>query len=211
MSIKKGKKWGCIVSEIRIVKRSAIETEDDLIQAIISQPEMMDDLEVVASLGLPYACIAAGYFRNFVWDVLHGYEVRTPNHDVDVLYYDSTCMDEEMEKEYDARLQQMNPNRQWSVKNQARMHIKSGRSPFQSVEEAMLHWPETATAIGARLMNNGSGCIELVTPFGLDDLLSLRIVQSPYCNDQQLFMQRIENKKWLRHWPQLKVELEQEK
>lgn len=192
--------------DYRIMKRQAIHNGDGLIQAIICQPEMMADLETVASLGLPDACIAAGYFRNFVWDVLHGYEIRTPNHDVDVLYYDSSCIDEKVEKQYDARLYQMNPNRQWSVKNQARMHIKSGHPPFESVEEAMLHWPETATAIGARL--NSSGSVELVAPFGLTDLLALRLSPSPYCNDRQLLMQRMKSKEWLRHWPRLEVEPE---
>ncbi|MEF2966025.1 nucleotidyltransferase family protein [Paenibacillus sp. M1] len=164
---------------------------------------MMADLKAVAGLGLPQGCIAAGYFRNFVWDALHGYSGRTPLHDVDVLYYDPECREEEAEKEYDARLRVLNPKRAWSVKNQARMHLKNGDSPYGSVEEAMLHWPETATAVGARL--DAAGNIEIIAPFGLSDLLELRVRQSPYFHERSIFEGRIREKEWLRIWPRLTV------
>lgn len=183
-----------------------ISTVDDLKRAIIQQPEMMADLEAVAALGLPQGCIAAGYFRNFVWDVLHGYTVRTPLHDVDVLYYNPDFLEEEAEKEYDARLRGINPALNWSVKNQARMHLKNGEPPYRSVEDAMLHWPETATAVGARLKGGADGAnIEIVAPFGLDDLLGLQVRQSPFFRDRNVFMNRIRDKEWLRIWPRLQV------
>ncbi|WP_410770048.1 nucleotidyltransferase family protein [Fontibacillus sp. BL9] len=164
---------------------------------------MMADLKAVASLGLPQGCIAAGYFRNFVWDVMHGYADRTPLHDVDVLYFDPECLDEGMEKRLDAQLKERIPNRDWSVKNQARMHRKNDEPPYRSVADAMLHWPETATAVGASL--NEGGDIEIVAPFGLDDLLGLLVRQSPYFRDRSIFEQRIREKEWLRIWPQLTV------
>lgn len=136
----------------------------DLREAIRRQPEIMADLQLVAELRLPQGCIAAGYIRNFVWDVLHGYAERTPLHDVDVLYYDPACLDEEAEKVYDARLRERNPRLNWSVKNQARMHLRNGTAPYRSVEDAMRHWPETATAVGARL--NAAGEVELIAPLG---------------------------------------------
>ncbi|WP_114498238.1 nucleotidyltransferase family protein [Fontibacillus phaseoli] len=164
---------------------------------------MVADLKAVASLGLPQGCIAAGYFRNFVWDVMHGYADRTPLHDVDVLYFDPECLDEGMEKKLDARLKGLIPNRDWSVKNQARMHLKNGEPPYRSVEDAMLYWPETATAVGARL--NEVGDIDIVAPFDLDDLLGLLVRQSPYFLDRSIFEHRIREKEWLRIWPQLTV------
>lgn len=167
------------------------------------QPEMITDLQAVDSLGLPQACIAAGYIRNFVWDVLHGYPGRTPLHDIDVLYYDPECLDVAIEKEHDARLREFRPGKDWSVKNQARMHIKNGEPPYRSVEDAMLHWPETATAVGARM--NAIGDIEIIAPFGLDDLLNLEVRQSPYFRDRNIFMERIRLKEWLKIWPKLRV------
>lgn len=180
-----------------------IEKAEDLARLISLQPEMMADLEAVAALGLPQGCIAAGYIRNFVWDQLHGYETRTPYHDVDVVYYDATYIEENIEKEYEAALIAQIPQHKWSVKNQARMHLKNGNKPFHSVEDAMLHWPETATAVGVRLNTNGE--LELLAPFGLEDLLGLVIRQSPYFNDHSIFLQRMIDKEWLRIWPKLLV------
>lgn len=177
--------------------------DEELLRKIRGNSDMMADLASVALLSLPQACIAAGYLRNFVWDILHGYEHRTPYNDVDVLYYDPLCLEEEVEKEYEAKLRVLNPMHCWSVKNQARMHLKSGVSPFNSVEDAMLRWPETATAVGVRLDWNGE--VELIAPHGLDDLFALRVRQSPYCRDNELFKRRIAQKEWLRIWPQLLV------
>lgn len=174
-----------------------------LLVAIRRNPDMMADLRSVSLLSLPQACIAAGYVRNYVWDILHGYEKRTPYNDVDVIYYDTSCIDEDVEKGYEAKLKELSPSHQWSVKNQARMHMKSGESPFCSVEDAMLYWPETATAVGVRL--DARGEIELIAPHGMDDLLALRVRQSSYCLDHNLFMKRITEKEWLRIWPQLLV------
>lgn len=182
---------------------STITGAADLIEAIRRQPDMMTDLQLVAELKLPQGCIAAGYIRNFVWDVLHGYAERTPLHDVDVLYYDPSCLDEKAEKAYDAKLRERNPRLNWSVKNQARMHLRNGTSPYGSVEDAMRYWPETATAVAARL--NAAGEVELIAPFGLDDLLSLRVRQGPYFHDHHVFQKRVHDKEWLRRWPLLKL------
>lgn len=189
--------------------RPTIADAGDLREAIRRQPEMMADLQLIAELGLPQGCIAAGYIRNFVWDVLHGYAVRTPLHDVDVLYYDPACLEEEAEKAYDARLRERNPQENWSAKNQARMHLRNGTTPYRSVEDAMLHWPETATAVGARL--NAAGEVELIAPMGLNDLLSLRVRQGPYFRDHAAFLQRLNGKAWLSRWPRLVLVEEEER
>lgn len=175
----------------------------DLCEAIRQQPDMMADLQLVAELGLPQGCIAAGYIRNFVWDVLHGYDERTPLHDVDVLYYDPACLDEEAEKACDAWLRERNPRLNWSTKNQARMHLRNGAEPYRSVGDAMQHWPETATAIGARLTATGE--VELIAPLGLDDLLSLQVRQGPNFRDYAAFRERVDGKAWLSRWPRLEM------
>ncbi|WP_059047304.1 nucleotidyltransferase family protein [Paenibacillus rubinfantis] len=175
----------------------------DLREAIQRQPDMMADLRLVAELGLPQGCIAAGYIRNFVWDMLHGYTERTPLHDVDVLYYDLACLEEEAEKAYDAWLCEHNPRLNWSAKNQARMHLRNGTAPYLSVEDAMRHWPETATAVGARL--NAVGEVELIAPLGLDDLLLLQVRQGPYFHDHGAFRERVDGKAWLSRWPRLEM------
>ncbi|HGB3473288.1 TPA: nucleotidyltransferase family protein [Salmonella enterica subsp. diarizonae serovar 61:l,v:z35] len=37
-----------------------------------------------------------------------------------------------------------------SVKNQSRMHLRNDDHPCRSTENALLYWPETATAAGWR-------------------------------------------------------------
>ncbi|GJM73497.1 nitrate reductase [Paenibacillus macerans] len=182
----------------------AMNDATGLREAILHQPEMLEELRAVAEQGLPHSCIAAGYVRNFAWDVLHGYTSRTPLHDVDVLYYDPECLDEAAEKGYEAALRARNPHRNWSVKNQARMHLRNGeKAPYRSVEDAMRHWPETATAVGVRL--HPADDIELLAPWGLDDLLTLKVRQSPYFRDSAVFRQRVAAKEWLRLWPRLQL------
>ncbi|MNW51038.1 hypothetical protein D3C74_285090 [compost metagenome] len=178
-----------------------IADAEGLCEAIRQQTEMMADLRLVAELGLPQGCIAAGYIRNFVWDVLHGYTVRTPLQDADVLYFDPLCLDEEAEKAYDAKLRERNPRLNWSAKNQARMHLRNGAAPYLSVEDAMKRWPETATAVGARL--DAEGEVEILAPLGLADLLSLQVRQGPYFHDDAVFRQRVNGKAWLSRWPRL--------
>lgn len=167
------------------------------------QPDMADDLHAVASLQLPQGCIAAGYIRNFVWDILHGYPDRTPLQDVDVLYYDPEHLDEEAEKQIDAKLRKLKPQYNWSAKNQARMHLKNGHQPYASVEDAMSYWPETATAVAAFYGEDGT--LQIAAPLGLEDLLALRVKENPKCSNQGVFERRVHSKGWLVQWPRLTV------
>ncbi|WP_346779418.1 nucleotidyltransferase family protein [Paenibacillus brevis] len=170
---------------------------------ILGQQEMIADLQAVASLQLPQGRIAAGYIRNFVWDILHGYSERTPLLDVDVIYYDPDCLDEEAEKEIDARLGELVPKWNWSAKNQARMHLRNGHRPYESAEDAMRYWPETATAVAAFWTKDGM--VQISAPLGLEDLLHLRLRENPICDSTGTFEQRVQSKRWLELWPRLKL------
>lgn len=174
-----------------------------LIQILHSNKNLIRDLELVRSLGLPQWCIAAGYVRNYVWDYLHGFTSRTSLNDVDVLYFDSRDLREEVEKKYEIALQGKVTDYNWSVKNQARMHVRNRDSPYTDVADAMKRWPETATASGVSLDNNGN--IKIIAPHGLEDLFDLVIRKSPYFEDWDYFNNRIENKKWISTWPKLKI------
>jgi len=70
---------------------------------------------------------------------------------------------EKIEKELETLL----PNRPWSVKNQARMHQKSGFDPFTSAYDGVAHFPETSTAVAARIYDEK---LEFMAPYGLEDL-----------------------------------------
>ena len=117
-------------------------------EIMLSKPHTLRDLELVKSLNLPNWYIAAGYIRNQVWDVLHGMKSSQAFNDVDVIYFDVDDNREETEKKYEIQLRALDANINWSVKNQARMHLRNNEDPYSNVEDAMKRWPETATAIG---------------------------------------------------------------
>jgi hypothetical protein len=171
-------------------------------ESIKNNRDMMKELELVRALNLPEWCIAAGYVRNYVWDHLHNCTVRTPLNDIDVIYYDPADLSESREKEWERILQRELPLN-WSVKNQARMHIRNHEQPYTSIEDAMKRWPETATATGIRLTEDNE--LVWIAPHGDDDLFNLVVRRSPFFKDRHAFAERTANKKWLEQWPKLRV------
>lgn len=163
---------------------------------------LMDDLRRVGDLGLPQCCIAAGYIRSYIWDLLHGYEPRGLHQDIDVVYFDPEQTNEERDVELERQLRSATGSGKWSVKNQARMHIRNGEAPYRSTLDAMSRWPETATAVGAGWDN---GRITLYAPYGLEDLYALRVRRSPLFHDQAYYVQRVRQKGWSALWPRLTV------
>ena len=121
---------------------------------------------MVEALGLPQGCIGAGFVRNLVWDHLHGRARDCRHEDIDVLFYDQSITDAAYDAEIEATLRKSAPDLNWSVKNQARMHLRNHDAPYVSVADAMRFWPETATAVAARRL--GNECI-VIAPFGLFD------------------------------------------
>ena len=177
--------------------------KEELLAYITENQEMVDVLRNVRKLNLPDWYVAAGFIRNYIWDIKHGYKGRTSLNDIDVIYYDPSDIKEEIEKEYEKRLREINPLLPWSVKNQARMHTVKNHHPYKSIEEAMIHWPETATAVGVRLNNDDS--LSLIAPFGLHDLFNLILRRSPKFADKEYFRKRYQEKNWLQKWPKVRV------
>ena len=176
--------------------------EGKLIKIMWTHEYLMRDLTLVQELELPNWCIAAGYVRNYVWDYLHHKAKPTPLNDVDVLYFDPNDLSEETEKRYEDLLKDQLIEYNWSLKNQARIHVRNHEKPYISIADAMKRWPETVTAVGIRLDGND---IKVTAPHGLEDLFNLVIRRSPYFKDKDYFYTRIQSKKWLDHWPQLKI------
>ena len=178
----------------------------DLRTLLAADRTRMRILDIVAGLGLPDCWVAAGYVRNAVWDHLHGYPVAPPRGDIDVVWHDRTAIDPAFDGVLEARLRARDATLDWSVKNQARMHLRNGDAPYVSATEAMRHWPETATAVGVRL--SASGVIEVAAPFGLDDLFSLVVRPTPrfMADKRHLVQQRVDGKGWRSRWPGLSVQ-----
>ncbi|HEY8108564.1 MAG TPA: nucleotidyltransferase family protein, partial [Patescibacteria group bacterium] len=150
---------------------------------------------------LPDWVIGAGFVRNPVWDHLHGREPVLDT-DVDLVYFDRGAADKEAEKRHEAKLKG-DFQADWSVKNQARMHLKHGDDPYENTEDALAHWVETATCIGVRL--DRSGDLILVAPHGIDDLVNLVVRPGPLHSKPEQVVERIREKHWLERWPKLRL------
>src|SRR5262245_64908647 len=103
-----------------------IETADDVCALVAQQADMMRLLRSVEELGLPDCWIGAGFLRNATWDVLHG---RAPNcgllNGIDVVFFDRAHVDPAFDAAIEERLAARSPNLPWSLKNQARMHVRN--------------------------------------------------------------------------------------
>ena len=164
----------------------------------------MAQLAAARALGLPDAWIAAGFVRTRGWDRLSGVWPPRPVEDVDVVYFDAADPEGERETEHETALSRLLPGVPWQVRNQARMHVRKGDPPYRDTAHSMLHWLETATAIGVRL--DPTGHIEVLAPYGVEDLLGL------ICRPTEAgrrwaaeYRARVEGKAWQTRWPRLRV------
>lgn len=169
-------------------------------------PERFDLLRLVRALALPDGWIAAGFLRDMVWDHLHGRPPSIPAGDIDIIWFDPARIDPALDRQMEIRLSTLRPDRIWSVKNQARMHGRNDDAPYADAADAMRHWPETATAVAARL--TGDDRLEINAPFGLDDLFALRLVPGPAFTGPKraIFDGRVRAKRWRTRYPLLRLD-----
>jgi len=190
------------------------EYEQKLGQWINASPRHIRALRAARMLALPQWMLAAGFVRNLVWDRLHGF-VATPFTDIDVIYFDPADLSRETENRYEAELRILAPEYPWSVKNQARMHLRNGDKPYLSSLDAMSYWPEKETAIGVSLIDVDEASIDkfetisqtslnVHAAFGLESLFLLKITYNPK-RPLTLFNQRLHTKGWLDAYPDLQI------
>ncbi|MCH1928903.1 nucleotidyltransferase family protein [Shewanella sp. A25] len=181
--------------------------------------------QCVKLYSMPQWCLAAGFVRNLVWDRLHGAchqedaqgysqaDFQGPSqsnchedcvlNDIDLIYFCPLDTRPERDLEIEAYLKQLAPALPWSVKNQARMHLKNQDNPYTSCEDAMSHWPECETAV-AVTQDVESGEMKILAPFGLGSLFSLQLTHNPL-RARAVFEKRVIDKDWLTRYPKLMI------
>ena len=176
--------------------------QDQLIAWLRADALRWDALAAVRSLNLPDGYIAAGFIRDFVWSLLHGFAAALPD-DVDVIWFHAAHAEADIDRNFEDALHRMMPHLNWSVKNQARMYCRNGDAPYTSIADAMSHWPETATAI-AVAQSSDEEC-EVIAPFGLDDVMELRLRPTLHfaVTKRAIFDDRVATKRWLERFPKL--------
>ena len=181
--------------------------EEKIISIIREDKWMMEILKTAKSLNLPDWWICAGFVRSKIWDTLHNFSERTPIPDIDVIYFDPTNIDELEDKKLEEKLKSLIPNIPWSVKNEARMHIKSNMPPYSSTVDAISKFPETATALGVKLDKKDN--VILTAPCGIYDVINLEVKPTPYFIEDKerigIYEDRLTKKNWKSIWNKIRV------
>ena len=177
----------------------------EVVRALADIPEIADALQAVASLGLPDWWIGGGFVRDRMWDRMHGFNQPTPSKEIEVLYYDPIRTRSDDDRRLEGILREECPGLPWKVTNQAWIHAERRDRPYLSVMDAMRHMPDTASAVAASITRDGR--VRVLAPFGVDDLLSLKLRPSPHYQIYKpgRFREWIADKNWIANWPKLRV------
>jgi uncharacterized protein len=179
------------------------DRERVLCDLIVGDAWRMSVLRAVRALDLPDWAIGAGFVRSRVWDWLCGDARASVPTDIDVLYFDHGNLDPARETELERRLSAVIAA-PWSVTNQARMHIDNEEAPYASTEDALRHWLETPTAVAVGL--SADDRIELLAPWGLDDLFTMTVRPTPSGRGKmEIYRRRVAAKNWRATWPPLRI------
>lgn len=178
-------------------------------EIVRGQATLMDVLTGLRELGLPDHLLVAGAIYNEVWNHLTGRPPLTGVNDIDVFYFDAGDIGWDAEdrviKAVDARFAGLPVPVQ--VRNQARVHVwfeaKFGSpfSPLTSSAEMLGRYASKTHAVGARLESDDS--LEIVAPFGLDDVFSFRMVPNPVLDNRLAHHKKSERAKAI--WPELTI------
>lgn len=170
---------------------------------------LMDVLRAARTVGPPEWVIGSGVIRNLVWDHLHHYRERTAARDVDVAYFDKTDLSKDAELAWQNRLQALRPDVPWEVKNQAAVHLWYERrfgaraEPLDSIDDAVATWPETASGVAVRLLQDDS--IQLLAPFGLADLFDMIWRRNARRVSLEEYRRRYTSKGIGEKWPKVQI------
>lgn len=179
-----------------------MELTSQVIKWIESDSYRMEALVLASKLGLADWCLAAGFVRNLIWDKLHSKSTLTPLNDIDLIYFDGSTIEEDSDIRYEKELKSLS-NHPWSVKNQARMHIRNNDQPYFSTSDSMSYWVEVETAVGATYSEEFG--VSIVAPFGLKANFSNSITLNSKRPKPSDFLKRVSEKGWPILWPNLEV------
>ncbi|WP_218025444.1 nucleotidyltransferase family protein [Phytopseudomonas flavescens] len=172
----------------------------------------MEALRGARQLELNDWCIGAGAVRNLVWDHLHGHPEPSYLADVDLAYFEPLQLSAARDAELQAKLSILAPRFPWEVTNQAAVHLwfescfGHAVEPLQSLCEAVASWPEFATSVAVSL--DAEDGLHIIAPHGLDDLFDMRVQCNPARVSEQIYRQRVEQKRYRERWPLVSVVLD---
>ena len=186
------------------------ETQRAVFLDIVSGDALIHETLVRArNLGLPDWLIVSGALYNSVWNQLTGKFSGYGIKDVDLFYFDDSDLSYEAEDRMIAGAAAVFAGLPLpiEVRNQARVHLwypkKFGRScpRYTSSSHSLRFFASRTHAVGVRY--GADGQLELVAPFGLDDIFSFRITPNRVMDNQQTHEAKGARAK--ENWPEISV------
>ncbi|MBZ9816104.1 nucleotidyltransferase family protein [Mesorhizobium sp. CA7] len=178
--------------------------------AIIAADPLLDEtLARVRQLALPDWLVVSGALYNSVWNHLTGKPPGYGIKDVDLFYFDDADLSYEAEDAVIRRAAEHFAGMALpvEVRNQARVHlwypVKFGQEcpRYASASESVSYFASKTHAVGVRY--DADGALELVAPFGLDDLFSFRITPNRVLDNQRTH--EAKGRRAQEYWPEIEV------
>jgi hypothetical protein len=184
------------------------DLEARLIELVRSSALLMHALTAAREVDPPDWLIGSGAIRDLVWDHLHGYPGPSRPQDVDLVFFDRALGVRSEQCVLDA-LRAVTPDVPWDVQNQAIVHLWYPEAfgvevdPLASSADGVGTWPETASAVAIRLLADDT--LDVVAPFGLEDLFGLVWRRNPRRVTLEEYRLRIGRKRVANRWPRVQV------
>ncbi len=194
----------------RPVDGSAAPARADELERIVRGSEwLMSVLCAVRDCAPPDWWVGAGAVRDLVWDLREGGFDPQRVKDVDVAFFDPHDLSRERDAAVEHALIARLPCVTWDAKNQAAVHTWYAQrfgvavEPLSSMAEAVATWPEVATSVAVRLLDDDR--VEFIAPFGLDDLLDGIYRRNPRRITLAEYRRRLAAKQVPERWPSVRV------
>ncbi|EAR07679.1 nucleotidyltransferase family protein [Reinekea blandensis] len=175
-----------------------------LLDILVTVPEIQQVLEAIEQLGIPDAFLAGGAITQCVWNHLSGNPALHKVKDFDIIYFDQNPTQSEADIE-DHLTRTLSISRPVDVKNQAKVHTwypkKFGNTipPLTSSEDGLRMWLP-CFAVGVR-KHQDEWCV--AAPFGLTDLFNRLVQPNRTAMSQQNYEQMTTSFK--DRWPDITV------
>jgi len=169
----------------------------------------MRALRAAREVDAPDWLIGGEAIRERIWDRLRLASGRARASDVELAFFDASRLAGEREREVHSALVGVAPDICWEATNRAAVHLWYEEvygvelAPLSSCAEGVVISPETATAVGVRLLADDS--LGVVAPYGLEDLFGLVCRRNPRVLTREQFRRRVQTRQIARRWPGVRI------